>query len=586
MQEAVTFNGFLHESGKQISIQIPASAYIQLGERRVITAKEALAVGMDLTHLADEETGKQLFSEGDLLAIRLANSQIKTEGEFVQITELQSIAEEIRAKAVGMQPAVSFMEKCRIPIKEGKKMPALIEDKASMSKEQLAPAKIYKGTPMQNDEFLTNDEDDKALIAEIENYLRLNFGFRIYDAQIYLFNANIGFYTRVSDNEIDYLVNAIFGERIKTVGKSYIYREVREFLRRESNLLVKDSQLLAPRIWVFRDKFVDSFSGEMRLNDGNVFVCSALQCEYDEYAICPNFEVYLDSIAGGDGKLVQLLWEVIAYLLSRETRAKKIVFLLGKKDSGKSLFADILTGILGEESVSTLSVNDFGKQFGLAELMGRHLNICMDLPNVPLSAEAVGRIKSLTGGDLIRADVKFKEAVRFRATVRLLFGSNAMVRLASPDPAFAERCIFIPFRYAVPREKQDLQLCEKLLRERAGICRKAMNVYADLEKRGFAFTTVDLGTENEGKVINWEKVLDVFMEEHCEWTGNEADRVSSEKLFNSFLTFCIEKGVGSMSQESFSKKFREKTEGKVEKKKIRIGKETVNGFVGIILKGA
>lgn len=41
-----------------------------------------------------------------------------------------------------------------------------------------------------------------------------------------------------------------------------------------------------------------------------------------------------------------------------------------------------------------------------------------------------------------------------------------------------------------------------------------------------------------------------------------------------------------MSQESFSKKFREKTEGKVEKKKIRIGKETVNGFVGIILKGA
>ena len=125
MQEAVTFNGFLHESGKQISIQIPASAYIQLGERRVITAKEALAVGMDLTHLADEETGKQLFSEGDLLAIRLANSQIKTEGEFVQITELQSIAEEIRAKAVGMQPAVSFMEKCRIPIKEGKKIASL-----------------------------------------------------------------------------------------------------------------------------------------------------------------------------------------------------------------------------------------------------------------------------------------------------------------------------------------------------------------------------------------------------------------------------------------------------------------------------
>ena len=110
MQEAVVFNGFLDEGGNQIPMQIPASAYMQLGERRMITAKEALAVGMDLTHLANGDTGKPLFSEDDLLAIRLANSQIKAEGESVQVPELQSIAEETRAKAVGLQPAVSFVE--------------------------------------------------------------------------------------------------------------------------------------------------------------------------------------------------------------------------------------------------------------------------------------------------------------------------------------------------------------------------------------------------------------------------------------------------------------------------------------------
>ena len=108
----------------KIVMTTPCNAEGKVYPTTLVAAKEAGVDGMDLTHLADEETGKQLFSEGDLLAIRLANSQIKTEGEFVQITELQSIAEEIRAKAVGMQPAVSFMEKCRIPIKEGKKMPA------------------------------------------------------------------------------------------------------------------------------------------------------------------------------------------------------------------------------------------------------------------------------------------------------------------------------------------------------------------------------------------------------------------------------------------------------------------------------
>lgn len=579
MNDLVMFSVSLSQNGSCVPITVPASAYYALGEKTEITPQEALSVGIDISQVVEEKTGEHLFSSADILKIR--EEMADSSEEMVQLPILTSVAEKIRSEAVGLISPVTFLEP--LPATENASDIAVV-DQNTIFKEQLQPPRIYIPTTEKKEDFFKKTEEEKELAVTIENYLCAQFEFRIQGEQLYLFDPRAGYYKKITDSQIDHIVNAIFGERIKNDGKSFVYREVREFLKRESKLLVKDSQVLSTKIWVFQNMLVNAFTEETFPNDGGFFVRSALQSDYEKYATCPDFDLYLNSIAGGDPQLVQLLWEVVAYLLSRETKAKKIFFLVGKKDSGKSLFANILTGIVGEDAVSFLSANDFGKQFGLSELAGKHLNVCMDLPDVPISLESVGKIKAITGGDMIRSDVKFKNSVRFRVTARLLFGANAMVRTAYPDQAFAERCIFVPFRYGVPREKQDYQLCEKLLKERAGICRKAMMVYADLAERGFNFTTVAMDEDLMVKVIDWEKVIDTFLEQRCELTKKETDRISSEMLFNAFSTFCCEKGLSGLSREAFSRLLRKKTEGKVEKKKIRIGNETVNGFVGLRFK--
>lgn len=581
MDDLVTFSVFLEENGSLVPITIPGSAYYALGAKQKITAREALTAGIDVAKITDGKTREPLLRSEEIMKIRVENEKGDSTEKMVQLPQLSSIGERVRAEAVGLTSPVTFLEP--LPVTEKVSNIVAVAPKC-IFEEQLQPPRIYIPTVEKKEDFSKKPEEEKELAVTIENYLCAQLEFRIMGEQLYLFDPRAGYYKKIADFQIDHIVNAIFGERIKIDGNSSVYREVREFLKRECKLLVKDSQVLPAKIWAFQNMLVDAFNGETFQNDGRIFIRSALQCEYEAEATCPNFDAYLNSIAGGDPQLVQLLWETVAYLLSRETKAKKIFFLVGKKDSGKSLFANILTGIVGEDAVSFLSANDFGKQFGLSELDGKHLNLCMDLPDVPISLESVGKIKAITGGDMMRSDVKFKNSVQFRVTARLLFGANAMVRTAYPDQAFAERCIFVPFRYEVPREKQDYQLCEKLLRERAGICRKAMNVYADLSERGFDFTTTAMEADPMAKVVDWDKVLDAFLDQRCEVTEQETDRIASEILFNTFATFCSVKGLSSLSRDTFLRLFRKKIDGKVEKKKIRIGKETVNGFVGLRFK--
>lgn len=274
-----------------------------------------------------------------------------------------------------------------------------------------------------------------------------------------------------------------------------------------------------------------------------------------------------------------LLWETIEYLLSNDTNAKTFFAFIGKKDTGKSLLANIITHIVGEEAVSFLAASDFSGRFDVSEINGKSLNICMDLPNRPLSAEAVGKIKAITGGDMIRSDVKFQSPIRFKPTARLLFGANSMIYTETYDPAFMDRMIVIPFLYPVPKEEQDHRLESKLRKESEGICQRALWYYSQLVDRNYRFTKVEVAEPNIG--LDYEVVIKKFAKECCQFTQNTADRLSTVEVFNTFDQYCFALSIPSLNCSDFSRKFTKIFSGEVEKKKMRVNGESLNGYSGI-----
>lgn len=206
----------------------------------------------------------------------------------------------------------------------------------------------------------------------------------------------------------------------------------------------------------------------------------------------------------------------------------------------------------------------------------------MDLPDRPLSAEAVAKIKAITGGDQIRSDVKYQESISFVPTARLLFGSNSLIRPAYPDSAFDKRIVTIPFNYPVSKDKQDHQLLEKLLAEKEGICAKAVKHYLRLVQNSYQFTKPN-GYNCECNSIDFTKVICTFAETCCKFTGNDADKVSSSDLYTSFCNFCFSQDLPPIDHNDFSQKFRELFVEKIEKKKIKVNGLAVNGFVRLAL---
>lgn len=178
-------------------------------------------------------------------------------------------------------------------------------------------------------------------------------------------------------------------------------------------------------------------------------------------AQCPLFDQLVASAMGNDTILIELLWQAVGDILSNGNLAKVFFLFWGPKDTGKSLIAEIIAMLFEENAVKAIGINDLGTQFALAELVDKRLGICMDLGDETLSPASIGKIKSITGGDRIRIEAKYKPAITTKINAKLLFGSNHLIKLKTPDAAFSERMILIPFRYPVPKEKQDKMLLKK-----------------------------------------------------------------------------------------------------------------------------
>lgn len=156
--------------------------------------------------------------------------------------------------------------------------------------------------------------------------MKLTYSILIYSNDIYIFNKDIGVYQYYSNEELDRLINMHFGEGIKKEDNISLYYFTREYLKREYELVVQENHMLPLNYWPFRNGFLNISTGELIRNDGQYFVRHVLNCNYNPNAECPNFDCFIHSIAGGDAKLIKLLWQTIGYLLSLDMNGK--VFLL------------------------------------------------------------------------------------------------------------------------------------------------------------------------------------------------------------------------------------------------------------------
>lgn len=516
---------------------------------------------------------------------------------YLYILSDESISTQRVALALGMTSAVDFYDTVHLPeqnVHNDSPVNEILAPESSLPKLQIPIAKRIPPAPIEMKSMsipASTDTNPYVITAKSSNsrafdttlFRRILQSLKIKNCggAIYAYDELYRYYRVVSDEELKMMINAHFGDEILAEGRlDKTYDTMVNLIHYETSIIINQDEQPNPYWWPFLNFIVDIRTNDLYPNDGGYFITYCIQCMYVPTAECPYFDQFLSIVAMNDPQVVQLLWETIGYILSPDHSAKKFFVFSGARDSGKSLLANMLVKLIGQRNTSSLSLYDFNRNFSMCDLIGKHLNVSMDLSNITLSRENIGKIKMLTGEDLIRADIKYKTPVNFYNTAKLLFGSNYSIHPEENDPAFLDRMVKIPFRYSVPKASQDPQLLRKLEMEFSGIANRAITAYLQLKKRNLEFTSVLNGSEHSW-AVNYAELFLHAATACFEFTNRENDVVSSEDAYKASSIFCNMQMIEPEDRNKFSTRLREIGAGKTKKS---VNGRSLQCFTGVQLK--
>ena len=427
--------------------------------------------------------------------------------------------------------------------------------------------------------YIKEEDNLATLIDEFKRRTCL----RIYMLKPYCFDPGRGYYRSLETQELKMMADAMFHDRImKLKNPTKVYNDIANLLTWQYDLVVEDdSSTKDENVWTFRNVIVNIQTMETWPNDGTYFLRSSLQCDFEPMDQCPGFDSIVSYIANGSAAIEQLLWEIIGYILSPDTKAKKFFVFSGVKNSGKSLVASMLTEMIGEDMAVAVNTSQMNEKYSIGDLAEKRLNICMDLADTVISPTVVGLIKMLTGDDMIRSDIKYKNAIHFKNKAKLLLGTNFNLVLKTLDDAFVDRMIVVPFRHSVPEGQEDRYLLEKLRSEFPGIANKAIRYYRRLKENGLVFTKAIVDNDmlaSQSIVINYKKLNEEAVSKLFLYTGSELDRISTEEAYMLYSEYCMARQIRPDTQNNFSRVLHAHS---LKKDKARIGDKSINAFFGI-----
>jgi putative DNA primase/helicase len=209
---------------------------------------------------------------------------------------------------------------------------------------------------------------------------------------------------------------------------------------------------------------------------------------------------------------------------------------VGDGANGKSTYLSVLKALLGAENVSGRPIQDFGQdRFAAADLFGKLANICADLP--PNELKYTGNFKMLTGGDIIKAEYKFKRPFYFVSYAKLIFSANQIPDTEDESDAYYRRWVIPVFPNKFEGDNAVQNILQKLTTpsELSGFLNEAIGALKGLLLRGnfcTSKTTEDTREDYKRKASPVYAFVTDMLEP-------DPDAIIVKKdLYNAFCAYC------------------------------------------------
>ncbi|WP_288132156.1 phage/plasmid primase, P4 family [Accumulibacter sp.] len=270
---------------------------------------------------------------------------------------------------------------------------------------------------------------------------------------------------------------------------------------------------------------------------------------------CPRWLAFLSDVTGSDAELQSYLQRMVGYCLTGATSAHALFFLYGTGANGKSVFANVISTILGDYA-STAPMDTFVETRGdrhptdLAGLRGARFVTAIETEQGRRWNES--KVKAITGGDKVSARFMRQDFFEYTPQFKPVIVGNHKPAIRNIDEAMKRRLHLIPFTVTIPPERRDGNLTEKLLAERDGIMAWAVAGCLAWQRDGLKPPACVVSATEE--YFEAEDALGQWIEERCllanthregvselfadwrEWAERAGEYVGSIKRFSELMT--------------------------------------------------
>ena len=246
---------------------------------------------------------------------------------------------------------------------------------------------------------------------------------------------------------------------------------------------------------------------------------------------------------------ILLLQKVFGSILFAGNPCQKILLILGKPGSGKSVVLDILRLIVGAENTVQLRTEHLANRFETARFVGKKLLVGPDVEADFLRRREANMLKSLVGHDFLSAEVKnAKQAFSLKGDFGVVVTSNHQLRINAADDPDAWRRRLLVLRFDEPfTGKKIPNFAEKLVAESGdAIFTWAIEGRAMLERDVKAYGDVVLSDDQRAKVqriVDDSGSLRLFVETRLEKPcGGSFGSLSTNEIVDAYNDFCRQRG--------------------------------------------
>lgn len=283
------------------------------------------------------------------------------------------------------------------------------------------------------------------------------------------------------------------------------------------------------------------------------FLTYQLPFEYNEKATAPTFQNYLNTVLP-DKDSQNVLAEFLGYVFVKQkgiVKEEKALVLYGTGANGKSVFFEIVNALLGNENLSSYTLEDLASsksnsEYYRAKIANKLVNYASEI-NGKLETSI---FKAMTSGEPISARLPYGNPMIITDYAKLIFNCNTLPTDVEHSNAYFRRFLIIPFEVTIPEHEQDKQLHSKIIEnELSGVFNwvlEGLNRLLDQRR----FSNCEAATKAvEDYKTNSDSVKQFISESEYK-QGVEAF-TEIKLLYSEYKTFCMEDGFRTVSKKTF-----------------------------------